>query len=157
LFRNQPIRNKNGLWWPCLLTDWDEMSILYRGPFIDASYQVSVHLAKWLQMRRFLKISQSETRMACSDSCFRIRIPIPRFIINVKIMILNQANQESSMIQNLTRNVYLMSIFSLTTSRYQRHIFVLVPECGEYEICNQKIFLRSISRQRPFFIELFRL
>jgi hypothetical protein len=20
-FRNQPIRNKNGLWWPCLLTD----------------------------------------------------------------------------------------------------------------------------------------
>jgi hypothetical protein len=25
-FRNQPIRNKNGLWHPCLLTDWDEMS-----------------------------------------------------------------------------------------------------------------------------------
>jgi hypothetical protein len=41
------------------------MSILYRGPFIDASYQVSVHLAKWLQMRRFLKIGQLETRMAC--------------------------------------------------------------------------------------------
>ena len=34
-------------------------------------------------------------------------------------------------------------------------IFVLVPECGEYEICNQKIILRSISRQRPFFIERF--
>ena len=30
-------------------------------------------------------------------------------------------------------------------------IFVLVPECGEYAICNQKIILRSISRQRPFF------
>jgi hypothetical protein len=26
-FRNQPIRNKNCLWWPCLLTDRDEMSI----------------------------------------------------------------------------------------------------------------------------------
>jgi hypothetical protein len=26
-FRNQPIRNKNGLWLPCLLTDRDEMSI----------------------------------------------------------------------------------------------------------------------------------
>ena len=25
-------------------------------------------------------------------------------------------------------------------------IFVLVPECGEYEICNQKIILPSISR-----------
>jgi hypothetical protein len=45
-FRNQPIRNKNGLWWPCLLTDRDEMSNLYREPSIDASYQVSVHLAK---------------------------------------------------------------------------------------------------------------
>jgi hypothetical protein len=34
-------------------------------------------------------------------------------------------------------------------------IFVLVPECGEYEICNRKIILRSISRQRPFFIDRF--
>jgi hypothetical protein len=31
------------------------MSNLYRGPSIDASYQVSVHLAKRFQMRRFLK------------------------------------------------------------------------------------------------------
>jgi hypothetical protein len=45
-FRNQPIRNKNCLWRPCLLTDRDEMSNLYRGSAIDASYQVSVHLAK---------------------------------------------------------------------------------------------------------------
>jgi hypothetical protein len=62
-FRNQPIRNKNGLWWPCLLTDRDEMSNLYRGPAIDASYQVSVHLAKQFQRRRFFKIGQSETRI----------------------------------------------------------------------------------------------
>ena len=34
-------------------------------------------------------------------------------------------------------------------------IFVLVPECGEYEICNQKIILRSISRQRPFLLTVF--
>ena len=34
-------------------------------------------------------------------------------------------------------------------------IFMLVPECGEYEICNKKIILRSISRQRPFFIDRF--
>jgi hypothetical protein len=64
-FRNQPIGNKNGLWWPCLLTDRDEMSNLYRGPSIDASYQVSVHLAKRFQRRSFLKIGQSETRIAC--------------------------------------------------------------------------------------------
>jgi hypothetical protein len=41
------------------------MSILYRGPSIDASYQVSVHLAKQFQRRRFLEINQSETRIAC--------------------------------------------------------------------------------------------
>ena len=38
-FRNQPIRNKNCLWRPCLIMDWDEMSNLYRGPAIDASYK----------------------------------------------------------------------------------------------------------------------
>jgi hypothetical protein len=54
--RNQPIRNRNGLWRPCLLTDRDEMSILYRGPAIDASYQVSVHLAKRFQRRRFVAL-----------------------------------------------------------------------------------------------------
>jgi hypothetical protein len=64
-FRNEPIRNKNCLWWPCLLTDRDEMSNLYRGPSIDASFQVSVHLAKRFRRRRFKKIGQSETRIAC--------------------------------------------------------------------------------------------
>jgi hypothetical protein len=32
--------------------DRDEMSKLYRGPSIDASYQDSVHLAKGFQRRR---------------------------------------------------------------------------------------------------------
>ena len=56
-FRNQSIRNKNCLWWSCLLTDQDEISNLYRGPsiVIDASYKVSVHLAKWFQRGRFKK------------------------------------------------------------------------------------------------------
>jgi hypothetical protein len=56
-FRNQPIRNKNCLWRPCLLTDQDEMSNIYRGPSKDASYQVSVHLAKRFHRRRILKNS----------------------------------------------------------------------------------------------------
>jgi len=37
-----------------LLTDQDEINNLYRGPPIDAIYQVSVHLAKGFQ-RRILK------------------------------------------------------------------------------------------------------
>jgi hypothetical protein len=40
------------------------MSNLHREHSIDASYQVSIHLAKQFQ-RRFLKIGQSETRIAC--------------------------------------------------------------------------------------------
>ena len=63
-FRNWPTRNNNCLWWPCLLTNRDEMSNLYRGHDIDAFYQVLVHLAKWFQRRRFKQIGQSETRIA---------------------------------------------------------------------------------------------
>jgi hypothetical protein len=51
-FFNWPIRNNNCLWRPCLLTDWDEISNMYREPSIDISYQVSVHLAKGFQRRR---------------------------------------------------------------------------------------------------------
>ena len=40
------------LWRPCLLTDRDKRCNLHRGPSIDASYQVSVHLAKGIQRRR---------------------------------------------------------------------------------------------------------
>ena len=66
-FKYQPIRNKNRLWRPYLLIEWDKISKLIRGPSIDASYQVSVHLAKSFQRKRILKISQSETRIACGS------------------------------------------------------------------------------------------
>ena len=64
ILRNRPIRNKNCLWRPCLLINRDKMSNLYRETSIDASYQVSVHLAKQFQRRRFLEIDQLETRIA---------------------------------------------------------------------------------------------
>jgi hypothetical protein len=55
-----------------LLTDWNEMSYLYGGPSIDASYQISVHLAKRFQ-RRFLGIDLPETRIAYgSNVCKQI-------------------------------------------------------------------------------------
>ena len=58
-FRNRPIKNKNCLWWPCLLTDRDKISKSYRGPFIDASYQVLFHLARRLQ-RIFFRNNQKQ-------------------------------------------------------------------------------------------------
>jgi hypothetical protein len=50
--------------------DRDEICNLYRGPAIDASYQVLVHLVKQLQRRRFLEIDKSETRMACGGHVY---------------------------------------------------------------------------------------
>jgi hypothetical protein len=44
--------------------DRDEISNLYRGPSINGSYQVSLHLALQLKKRRFLEINQSEIRIA---------------------------------------------------------------------------------------------
>ena len=52
IFKNRPIRNKNCMWRPCLLMDRDKMCNLWRGPSINASYQVSVHLAEGFQRRR---------------------------------------------------------------------------------------------------------
>ena len=43
----------NCLWRPCLLTDWEKISNLYRELSIDAEYRVSIHLNKWFKKRRF--------------------------------------------------------------------------------------------------------
>jgi hypothetical protein len=64
-FRNRPTRNQNCLWQPCLLTDRDEISHHYRGPSIDASYQVLIHLPSGFREKDILEIDQSETRIAC--------------------------------------------------------------------------------------------
>ena len=52
ILKNRPIRNKNCLWRPRLLMDRDKMCNRQSGPSIDASYQVSVHLAEGIQRRR---------------------------------------------------------------------------------------------------------
>jgi hypothetical protein len=50
--------------------DQDRMNNLYRGLSIDASNQVSDHLAKRFQRKRFLEIDQSETRIACGGHVY---------------------------------------------------------------------------------------
>jgi hypothetical protein len=60
----------------CLITDHNEMSNIYRGPSIDTSNQVSVHLAKRFQRRRFIVIGRSFrpdpliNLAAIGNSCF---------------------------------------------------------------------------------------
>ena len=64
-FLNQAIRNKCRLWRPCSLMDRDEMSNLYIGPTIDASYQISDQLALRFQRRRLKceKLTDDRRRM----------------------------------------------------------------------------------------------
>jgi hypothetical protein len=62
-FHFDPLTNMAAT--PYLLTDQYGMSNSHRGPSIDASYHVSVHLAKLIQSRIFLEIDQSETRIVC--------------------------------------------------------------------------------------------
>ena len=69
-FLNQPIRIKNCLWRPCMLTDQDEISNIYRGPSIDASYQVSVHLAKWFRKRRLKKSANQKQELTVAAMLF---------------------------------------------------------------------------------------
>jgi hypothetical protein len=71
--KNQPIKNKSRLWQSCLLTDRDKMSTLYRGSSIDATYEVSVHLAEGFQRRR-LKCEKlmDDRRQTPSDDLWKV-------------------------------------------------------------------------------------
>ena len=86
IFKIRPIRNKNCLWRPCLLMDRDEMSNHYRGPSIDASYQVSIHLAEGFQ-RRILKCEKiTDDRRRTMDAKWwqKLTLPLARWAKNLK-------------------------------------------------------------------------
>jgi hypothetical protein len=73
-FQFSPPKKKPDPCRPCFLSNRDEMGNIYRESSIDASYKVSVHLAKRFQRRILLEINQPETRIAYSGHvCKQIR------------------------------------------------------------------------------------
>ena len=75
-------KKKNCLWRPCLLMDRDEISNLYRAPSIDASYQVSVHLAEGFQRRRLKceKLTADDGRQTTDAKwCQKLALPLARW------------------------------------------------------------------------------
>ena len=84
LKKNRPIRNKNCLWRPCLLMDRNEISNLYRGPSIDASYQVSVHMAEGFQRRRLKCEKLTDDGRQTMDAKWwqRLTLPLARWAKN---------------------------------------------------------------------------
>jgi hypothetical protein len=56
---------------PCLLMDRDKMSNLYRGPSIDASYQVSVHMAEGFQKWRLKYEKLTDDRQQTPSDGFK--------------------------------------------------------------------------------------
>ena len=53
---------------PCLVMDHNKMCTLQRGPSIDASYQVSVHLADGFQRRRLKCEKLTDDRQQTTDA-----------------------------------------------------------------------------------------
>jgi hypothetical protein len=70
ILKNRPIRNINCLWQPCLLMDRDKMSKLYKGPSIDASYHVSVHLAEGFYQDCSFCLDWLTNMATTGNSCF---------------------------------------------------------------------------------------
>jgi hypothetical protein len=72
--------------------DRDKMSNLYSGPSIDASYQVSVHMAEGFQRRR-LKCEKltDDGRRAPSDGK-KLTLPLARWAKNSIALVLADIN-----------------------------------------------------------------
>ena len=136
VFRNRPIKNKNCQWRPCLLMDQNEMSSLYRGPPIDASYQVSVHLAKQLQKRRIFFLNQpirNKSRLwrpcLLTDQDEMSNEGLPYMLpTKCQVIWLRVLETYLSVIQFIANCILLISIFKLELSPFPQNNGLLVVD-----------------------------
>jgi hypothetical protein len=74
--------------------DRDEMSNRYRGPPIDASYKVLVHLAKQFQRRRLIQTTKCMVSMNCLKNIFTFKSKIENLKITLLLFVLQDAVRE---------------------------------------------------------------
>ena len=108
----RPIRNKNCLWRPWLLIDRDKISNLYRGLSLDASYQVSVYLAKGFQRRRLKceKLTDDRLRMTDAKWWQKFILPLARWAKNMNIRSL-LSNKIITTPININGNIFIKAIW----------------------------------------------
>ena len=128
-FRNRPIRNKNCMWWPCLLTDRDEMNNLHRGHSIDASYQVSVvHLQPCLLTDRD-EMSNLHRGHSIDDS----------YQVSVVAMFVNRSDEMS----NLHRGHSIDASYQVSVhlaKRFQRRRFLKIGQSETRNVCERNVW-----------------
>ena len=73
-FRNRLIRNKNCLWWPCLLTDQDKISNFNRGPSIDALILPSFGSFGWAVSEEVRRFFYSEWVIVAISAIFQLHL-----------------------------------------------------------------------------------
>ena len=118
VLRNQPIRNKNCLWRPCLLTDRDKMCNFYRGPSVNASYQVVVHLATWFQMIRFLKSTNQKQELP------------------VAAIIVYESRQNDQVLQNTFQGYFIPSFGSFALVILEKICFISTNQKQELPLAD---------------------
>ena len=99
-----------------MLTDRDEMCNLYRGPSIDASYQVLAQFAKQFQRRR-LKCEKL-TDAKCSHCLWQGEL---KSHMNVEV-------QLKSISINILHSLYLSCLYEISTQNKDSTFFLIVLE-----------------------------
>ena len=151
--------------------DRDKMSNLYKGPSIDASYQVSVHLAEGFQRGRL------KCEKLTNDKWWqKLTLPLARWAkndcnyLNWKVLRLTWSNFQSTMLQvkNLLQlkeyEMFIIKVPWLTVIKLLSTSFVLVLEAqpirtsyplntsfwlDDIEVRVKKLVLESFKTVRP--------
>ena len=125
-FRNQQIRKKSSLWWPCLWMDQDEISAVHRWSSIDTSYQVSIQLVSEEKIK-MCKVNGRQTtdngRQVMTKAHIAFEARWPKKGINLLSTSVFK-DDSMKMLKNRVQSADQAPV------RIQNNIVLLVSDCG---------------------------